>query len=71
MTMLAWMPYRSARQAIHACEDGEVAIRLDGMNLVVDRESAHELDAEGVEFAYLNFLTRPNGERIVVTVPVN
>jgi hypothetical protein len=41
------------------------------MNLVLDRESACELDAEGIEFAYLHFLTRSDGQRIVVTVPVN
>jgi hypothetical protein len=71
MTMLASMPYPTARAAIEACEEGEVAIRLDGMNLVVDRESAYELDAEGIEFAYLAFMARPDGQRVVVTVPVN
>jgi hypothetical protein len=38
MTMLASMPYPTAREAIDACQEGEVAIRLDGMNLVLDRE---------------------------------
>ena len=71
MTMLASMPYPTAREAIDACQKGEVAIRLDGMNLVLDRESAYELDAEGVEFAYLALLTRADGQRVVVTVPVN
>ena len=53
MSMLASTPYQTAREAIYACQEGEVAIRLDGMNLVLDRESAYELDAEGIEFAYL------------------
>jgi hypothetical protein len=71
MTMLASTPYPTARQAIDACQKGEVAIRLDGMKLVLDRESAYEIDAEGIEFAYLHFLTRSDGLRVVVTVPVN
>lgn len=68
MTMLASMPYPTARQAIEACQKDDVAIRLDGMNLVLDRESAYELDAEGIELAYLAFLTRADGQRVVVTV---
>jgi hypothetical protein len=52
MTMLASTPYPTARQAIQACQEDEVAIRIDGMNLVLDRETAYELDAEGIEFAY-------------------
>jgi hypothetical protein len=32
---------------------------------------AYELDAEGIEFAYLCYLMRSDGQRIVVTVPVN
>jgi len=71
MTMLASRPYATAREAIDACEKGQVAIRLDGMNLVVDRETAYELDAEGTEFAYLHFRTRADGQRVVVTVPVD
>jgi hypothetical protein len=69
--MLASRPYPTAREAIDACQEGEVAIRLDGMNLVLDRESAYELVAEGIEFAYLHYLMRSDGHRIVVTVPVN
>lgn len=61
----------TARGAIDACQEGEVAIRLEGMNPVLDRESAYELDAEGAEFEYLHFLIRRDGQRIVVTVPVN
>jgi hypothetical protein len=71
MTMLASTPYLTAREAIDACQEGEVAILLDGMNLVLDRESAYELDAEGIEFAYLCYLMRSDGQRVVVTVPVN
>jgi hypothetical protein len=71
MTMLASTPYPSAREAIDACQEGAVANRLDGMNLVVDLESAYELDAEGIEFAYLQYLMRSDGQRVVVTVPVN
>jgi hypothetical protein len=67
----ASMPYPTARQAIQACQEGDVAIRLAGMDLVVDHETAYELDAEGIEFAYLHFMDRADGERIVVTVPVN
>ena len=37
MSMLASMPYPTAAEAIAACQEGEVAIRLDGMNLVLDR----------------------------------
>jgi hypothetical protein len=71
MTMLASMPYATAREAIHACEEGQVAVRLDGINLVLDRETAYDLDAEGIEFAYLHLLTRSDGQRVVVTVPIN
>jgi hypothetical protein len=69
--MLASMPYPTAREAIEACQESEVAVRLDGMNLVLDRDSAYGLDAEGIEFAYLAFLIRSDGQRVVVTVPVN
>ena len=69
--MFASTPYRTAREAIDARQDGEVAIRVDGMNLVLHCESAYELDAEGIEFAYLAVLIRSDGQRVVVTVPVN
>jgi hypothetical protein len=54
MTMLASMPYPTTREAIDACQEGEVTTRLerDGPNLVVDLESAYELDAEGIEAAF-------------------
>jgi hypothetical protein len=68
---LASMPYRTAREAIDACQEGERAISLDGMYLVMDRESADALGAEGTEFAYLVYLTRSDGKRVVATVPVN
>jgi hypothetical protein len=68
---LASLPYRSARQAIDACQEGERAICLDGMNLVIDRDSADAMAAEGIEFAYLGVANRADGQRVIVTVPVN
>ena len=67
---LASLPYPTAREAIDACQEGERAIRLDGMNLLIDRESAGTLAAEGLDFAYLGYMTRADGRRLVVTVPV-
>jgi hypothetical protein len=68
---LASMPYPTATEAIDACQNGERAIRLDGMNLVIDRESADALASEGIEFAYLGYTKRADSRGIIVTVPIN
>jgi hypothetical protein len=66
--MILAVPYRSARQALAAREVGEVVILLDGMPLIIDKESAIALAADGTDFAYLTE-HRPSGR--IMTIPVN
>jgi hypothetical protein len=73
MTTLASMPYPTARDAAKAAreEPALCAVRLDGMNLVMDRESADGLDAQGVTFAFLHWCEYAGRAGRIVTVPVN
>jgi len=61
------LEFATAGEAIRfAAANRPVAIRLDGKNLVVRRQDADRLEADGVEFAYLH-----DHEGRIVTVPVN
>ena len=70
MTTLASLPYPTARDAAKAAkeEPGLSAVRLDGMNLVMDAAAAEALEAEGTAFAYLCWCSW--AER-VMSVPAN
>ncbi len=47
------------------------AVRLDGKNYVMEEAEADRLAEAGVEFAYLCDHEMPDGEHLIITVPVN
>jgi hypothetical protein len=64
--------FATAHDAVQWTEAGGrgVAILFD-KPLVVDQSDADQLAASGVEFAYLCDHETPDGERRIVTIPVN
>ena len=59
-----------AVQHTYAAGCGE-AIRLDGKCLVVGKDDAHRLEADGIALAYLADHEMPDGTHRIVTIPVN
>jgi hypothetical protein len=63
------LEFATAEESVrYAAANQLVAIRLNGKNLVVRRQDADRLEANGVEFAYLS--DGRGYERRIITVPV-
>ena len=52
-------------------QDRLVAIQHADMLLVVDRRDLDRAESAGMKFAYLASAWRADGERVIVTIPVN
>ena len=65
--------FNTAHEAIQWTEAGERghAVLLDRQHYVMEQAAADRLAAAGVEFAYLYDHEMPDGQRRIVTVPVN
>ena len=66
--------FATAHEAIQWIEtDGphDKVIRLNGTYYAVEQAEADRLAAAGVEFAYIHEHQMPDGERRIVTVPIN
>jgi len=65
--------FESAREAVETAKASGTgqAITIAGQTLIVTREEADRLAAEGVSFAYLCVGEMPDGTTRIVTVPVN
>lgn len=59
-----------AIQHVDASGRGE-AVLVHGRNMVVDKATLDMLEAARVYFATLHWVTRADGQRVIVTVPVN
>ena len=54
-----------------AFASGGEAVLVDGKHQVISQKDATRLAAAGVEFAYLVDREIPDGERRIMTIPVN
>jgi hypothetical protein len=64
--------FKTGWEALQWCEaDRGVAVRLAGRNLVIAECEVERLEAAGAEFAILGDLEMPDGERRMITIPIN